>query len=304
MFKQISTSLRYISNYSDNNNVCAYPNTFSKTTASFNGVGLDKRFLQEESEIFPLDVFTKCVNLIRVKYLFYGFTTNLPTTAEELFLPGDMFKNNKQLTHVDGCFANMSSDIKYTLTGRGTYNGVEYAGFKNCKLTCVRYCFDEGSIGKGNKVGGIPYGLFYQEKQTTKTFTGWTPTDYENDGVSIDTAYPTGSQPSTHTYKVIVTEPNNIITDMTGALRYFAGTQASCFTAQSYDLKSLDTAGDYITVNPNYDPRKYIQSSTYDGNETYIDINGEEQQNPNYNPYFIVENPNYDPCKYTWNIYY
>lgn len=296
MFRQIKNSLVYLSHY-NTANVSAYPSTYSYNVSSLNGNGLNKVFLQEKNEVFPLDIFTECRNLQRVEYLFYGLTSDINVSADQLSLPGDMFINNKQLTHVDGCFANMASNIKYTLTGKG---------FINCNLASVRYCFDENGVGKGNKVGGIPYGLFYQEQEVTTNFTdGWDHDDALAAGLSDTNVYPSGSVlPNTKTYTQRLKKIRNTISDMTGALRYFAGQYATGYEREVVELTSIQTAGDVIIQNETYDPREYIKNPKYDARATIMDSTGQEIDNPNYNPYYIMKNPSYDPYLYKWNIYY
>ena len=288
MFRQINKSLISFGHY-PTSGASAYPNEFSKNVASLNGPGLNKKFLQEDDEIFPLNIFKECKNLQRMEYLFYGLTSDIGTSADELSLPGDMFLNNTQLFNIDGCFANMATNIHYTLTGRG---------FINCNLSSVRYCFDEGGVDRGNKVGGIPYGLFYQERSSEFIFNdGWDHDDAIASDVSDTKTYPAGSVlPTAKKYTQKLKKIRNTISDMTGALRYFAGKNATGYTRQTYAMDSIETAGDVIVQNQAYDPREYIKNPKYNVSVATTDSN--------YNPYYVIKNPAYSPYLYEWNIYY
>ena len=269
----------------------------SKNIASLNGVGLNKKFMQEDGELFPLDIFKDCTKLVRAEYIFSDLNSDISTSADNLELPGDMFKNNTKLTHIDGCFYNMTSNIKYRLTGKG---------FINCNLQSVRYCFDEGGFNKGNKVGGIPYGLFYQERKSTQTYQGWSAADATALGIDETKEYPTGTTlPQVMKYSQELKLRHTTITDMTCALNRFAGTQATGYEREIFALTSLETAGDVITQNESYDPRKYIVNPSYNGNPTIIDpTTNQPVANPNYNPHYVILNPNYNPYLYEWNVWY
>ena len=285
MFKQIASVLTDINSYG----------SYSVSTAevSLNGPGLRKVFLQEGDEQFPFDVFKKCTKLNSCPYFFAQL--NVTTKPSDLHLPGDLFINNKLLTNINGCFASMSTDINYTLSSKG---------FINCQLTDVRNCFNDG--GNKNKIGGIPYGLFYQERVQKKVFeNGWSHSDAVSLGLSEDNTYDEGDTlPTAKTYSEQLKMRNRTITMMDSALRYFNSNTATAYTRIDTARTSIEDAGDLITQNESYDPREYIINDKWDGRQTITDSEGNEVTNPNYNPQYIIKNPAYSPYLYEWNIWY
>ena len=83
-------------------------------------------------------------------------------TEQNIELPGTTFNDCTKLTNISYMFYNMTN-VKYTLTSKG---------FKNCKIINADYCFAEDSSAY-IKIGGVAYGLFYQEKMLQKSFVGW-----------------------------------------------------------------------------------------------------------------------------------
>lgn len=268
---------------------------------TLNGAGLNKKFVPEEDEQFPFDIFKSCTKLQTCPYFFYGLTSDKDYSTSDLRLPGDMFINNTVLKDIDGCFMKMTSNIRYTLTSKG---------FINCQLTSVRNCFnDDGNL---NKKGGIPYGLFYQEKKTTKTFEGFSRADAEALGLTEESLYPNqSSAPAVKKYTEKLTVRNNTIQAMTGVLRNFNSSDATCYEREDYLMTSFDDIGDVIIFNESYDPREYILNPDYDVRETIVNPDWTEGsdlpqyiENPDYNAQYVIKNPAYDPYHYSWNIWY
>lgn len=187
-----------------------------------------------------------------------------------------MFINNKKLSNISHCFHNMSSNIRYRLTSKG---------FINCQLTNVSYAFSGESNNYQSKLGYIPYGLFYQEKDKTTTWTGWTEEDAT--ALGIDETYGLNGEERiepnkyTKTHKVL----NRTITNMEYALAYFGAEQSlvSPYTRDTFvpaDVNSIAAAGDAVIFNEAYNPVKYLFNPEYDPNE-YLEDG--ETPNPNYN---------------------
>ena len=294
MFRQIKNAITNIRHWSTSS-------AADYTHTSLNGAALNKKFVPEGDEQFPFDVFKSCTKLQTCPYFFYALNSDKNYSTSDLRLPGDMFINNVALKDIDGCFMKMASNIRYTLTGKG---------FINCQLTSVRNCFnDDGNV---NKKGGIPYGLFYQEKQVTKTFEGFNKSDAATLGLTEETLYPNQSQaPAVKKYTEKLTVRNNTILSMTGALRNFNSSDATCYNREDYNMTSLADAGDVIIFNELYDPREYILNPKYDVRETIVNpdwIEGSDLpqyvENPYYNAQYVIKNPAYNPYRYAWNIWY
>ena len=80
-------------------------------------------------------------------------------------LPGNIFTDCANLQQITGCFREQT--VKYKLTSKG---------FINSKITNAAYAFYENALSF-TKEGGIPYGLFYMEQDTTNTCVGWNHAD-------------------------------------------------------------------------------------------------------------------------------
>lgn len=109
---------------------------------------------------FP-NMFANNPNLTRVSGLFMNARCSRDVVVE---LPGNLFKNLRNLTDVSACFYNFNSD--YTLTSDG---------FINCtKLDDVSYLFGQDKNRQTFRlIGSIPTRLFYHGGRTiTKTVTG------------------------------------------------------------------------------------------------------------------------------------
>ena len=307
MFRQIAKTLQY---FRQSTSISSTP---SWGTVAFSGDGINKQFMAETSEDFPYDVFKECINLVDCPFFFYNIQFNV--TPTDLRLPGDMFINCTKLSNIHSCFRNMgSSELRYTLTSKG---------FINCKLTNVSHAFNESS--QVAKIGGIPYGLFYQEKDIKKSFAaGWTHDEAQvlgiydenfgvnEDGSHDDTITLAAPESRLETLKTI----NNTITQMANTLSNFRSPDATCYNRENYDadiVVSLETAGDLITYNDDYDPIEFVPNPAYDprteiDNPEYDENNPGDTSptiiNPNYNPYRVLKNPSYDPHHYTWNTWY
>lgn len=292
MFRQIKGALTNIRHWSTSS-------AADVAHVTLNGSGLRKRFVPEGDEAFPFDVFRSCTKLQACPYFFYNLMSD--STPSDLQLPGDMFINNTALKNIDGCFMAMSSNLRYTLTGKG---------FINCQLETVRNCFNDN--GNNNKKGGIPYGLFYQQKQVTKIFEGFSKADAASLGLTEESLYPDSSQaPAVKKYTEKLTVRNNTITAMTGALRNFNSSDATCYERITHTMSSLSDAGDVIIFNEAYDPREYIVNPKYDTRTTILNpdyIEGSDLpqyiDNPDYNTQYVIKNTAYDPYHYAWNIWY
>ena len=292
MFRQIKNTLTHIRHWSTSS-------IADVNYVSLNGAGLSKTFEQEGDEVFPLDIFKQCTKLQTCPYFFYNLKSYISST--DLQLPGDMFINNTNLQNIDGCFMNMSNVIKYSLNGKG---------FKNCNLQTVRNCFNDN--GMLNKSGGVPYGLFYQEKKVTKVFEGFNKADAESLGLTEESLYPDSSTaPALRKYTETLPMRNNTIIAMDGALRNFNSSNATCYERITYNMTSIEDAGDVVMFNEEYDPREYIKNPKYDVKVTIPNpewVEGsdlpETIPNPNYNSQYVIKNPAYNPYHYIWNKWY
>lgn len=226
----------------------------------------------------------------------------MTTSPTDLQLPGSLFLNNKKLNTIAGCFSSMASNIRYTLSSKS---------FINCALVDVSDCFNDG--GYRNKIGGIPYGLFYQEVSQKSNFTdGWNHSDAVSLGLSETKVYNEGSAlPTAKTYSETLKKRNRTIQYMSNVLRYFNSADATCYNRVDTARTSLEDAGDLIAYNEAYDPREFIINEKWDGRQTidnpaYTEGSDlpETIDNPNYNPYYVIKNPNYDPYHYVWNVWY
>ena len=305
MFRQIANTLVYCGYNSINEASVAY--------VSFTGDGLNKSFFSEEGETFPYEIFTKCTKLETCPFFFYGMTFDVSPNNVEL--PGNIFINCPNLTNLHSCFRNIGdSNFKYTLTSKG---------FINCQLKDVRYIFDEPA-GAYNKQGGIPYGLFYQERPQVREFkAGYTAKEaqqyhiFDSDfgtenGEWVDVYLPEAKKSGEKTTNI-----NRTIEYMANALAHFGSPNAECYTRVVYDeiADSIESALNlnFITYNANYDPIKFIPDPLYHPNK-YIpnpEYNPntpqpgipEQIEDPLYHPYRVKNNPTYDPYRYVWNIW-
>ncbi len=126
------------------------------------GNGVDKHFYE-----MPYDILSKLTNLKVCNSLFEDAKYSGTTVFDESTmyeLPGDMFKENKNLTHVDKMFYGIN--IPYKLTSES---------FANCsKLASVMYCFANKYVTDGiGPKGSVPYKLLYHGHSTnTKQIKG------------------------------------------------------------------------------------------------------------------------------------
>lgn len=302
MFRKIASTLQHINGNS------SYNINVASTTTPFNGNGINKVFMQEDIEQFPMDIFKNCTKLTSCPNFFYNVQFN--NAPSDLELPGDMFINCTQLTNIYGLFEGLIN-CTYKLSSKG---------FKNCKLINAGRVFFEDSDSSGDKKEGmIPYGLFYMESQQTKQFSGWNHADAaklgidENFGINEDgTHNPDAVLPSQNKYTELVTVINKTITNMAYCLYHFQSEKAECYTRNIGNMTSLDDSGDLITVNENYDPVEFIANPNYDPRETIPNPNydpnnpgGETETipNPNYDIHRVIKNTSYDPYQQTWNIW-
>ena len=308
MFRQIKESLQYFRHNASASSTAAWG------TVSFSGNGINKEFMPElESEVFPYNVFKECKKLVQCPMFFYNM--KFKTTPTDISLPSDIFINCTELQDAQSCFRNIGDEsFQYTLSSKG---------FINCKLTNVNDIFNE-STGTA-KIGSIPYGLFYQEKKVNKTFeAGWTHSQAqalgmvdENFGITEDGKYDESivlADPVRTTEQVKAI--NNTIASMTNALATFKSSLAKCYEREVYDsenIVSLETAGDLITYNDNYNPVEFIPNPTFDPNEFIANPEYDENNpgdteptiaNPAYDPRRVIKNTKYDPCHYVWNEWY
>ena len=299
MFRQIKLSLQYIGYSTDLNQVPEQAST------CFHGSGINRIFVKEQDETYPYDVFRGAINLIACPCFFANIT--IPNSTGIVYeLPGNIFTDCVNLQQITGCFREQT--VKYKLTGKG---------FINSKITNAAYAFYENALSF-SKEGGIPYGLFYMEQDTTKSCIGWNHTDAtrlnidENFGITSTGEHdPSAVLPDTITYTTTFKTIRNSITDMRYALANFQSTNASCYTRDTLTLDTVDNAGDLLInnpdynpceyiVNPDYDPRDQISNPAYDPNNPsaapeYID-------NPNKDIHRVKKNSDYSPYKKIWNI--
>lgn len=301
MFRQISSTLQYFTANTDNNQVLDLQNS------PLHGSGMDRQFLKESNELFAYDVFKDCKNLISCTGFFSRITVpNYDNTVFEF--PGDIFINCPRLANICGCFRE--SYVRYRLTGKG---------FKNCSITNAAYAFYENQ-NTFIKEGGIPYGLFYQDEEVTKQYTGWTHSDAvrlgidSNYGINEDgTHNPDVVIPSTITYAEVINNIKSTITNMQYCLANFSSNNASCYERQLYDMTTIEDSGDIVIDNPDYDPIEFVINPLYDprdqiSNPLYDPNNPAAQpefiDNPNKDIRRIINNSKYDPYKKMWNTWF
>lgn len=289
-FRKISSTIEYITG-EDIADV-------RQSTVSFN---VNKIYQKEsEEEEFCYDIFKQCTKLKQIPAFFNRLQCSTPINIS---IPGDMFVDCTQLQNIDNLFANMGSNIKYTLTSRG---------FKNCKLSRARGCFSEDGLSF-NKQGMIPYGLFYQESLKTKNLNGFSYSDAldlgitETFGVTPEGEWISDDDlqtPQERTYTIRYTALNKTIRDLSNVFSSSKGDKILPYTCNYGDLTNK-SYGDILCVNEAYNPVKYILNPNYDPRETIPnpDISGETIPNPNRNIYRIIQNPQYNPYKLSWNIY-
>lgn len=299
MFRQIKLSLQYIGYSTDLNQVPEQAST------CFHGSGINRIFVKEQDETYPYDVFRGAINLIACPCFFANMT--VPNSTGIIYeLPGNIFTDCVNLQQVTGCFREQT--VKYKLTSKG---------FINSKITNAAYAFYENALSF-TKEGGIPYGLFYMEQDTTKTCVGWNHVDAtrlnidENFGITDQGEHdPSAVLPDTITYTTTLKTIRNSITDMRYALANFQSTNAACYTRDTLTLDTVDNAGDLLInnsnynpceyiVNPSYDPRDQIPNPAYDPNNP--SVAPEYIDNPNKDIHRVKKNANYSPYKKLWNI--
>lgn len=301
MFRQIKLTLQYIGNTEDTNQIP------DQAATCFHGAGINRVFVRESDETYPYDVFKGVVNLIACPCFFANIT--IPNSSGVVYeLPGTIFQDCSNLVQITGCFRNQS--VKYKLTGKG---------FTNCKLTNVAYAFYEDS-NSYTKEGGVPYGLFYMERDVVRSSTGWSHADAlrlgitENFGITEEGEHDPGAVlPQTIDYSETIKAARSSITDMRYVLANFSSPNAEGYIRKQVELNTVEDAGDLIITNENYnvsefivntayDPRDQIPNPLYDPNNPgstpeYID-------NPNKDIHRVIKNPNYSPYKKIWNIDY
>lgn len=286
MFSRIKTTLKYITSSSAVNGV---------TKGCFQGSS--KQFVKEDTEVFPYDVFTGCINLIECPGFFSDMILPTNTIAA---LPGDSFKTNVNLTNISHLYNGMTN-CKYTLTSNG---------FINCKLTNVAYCFSENNLSM-SKTGHIPYGLFNQNQIVNITYKGWTDEDAVKDNININFGIDANGNwipddelprptPTERTYTYVRTIRRRTIVRMDYCLQFFQSETAAGYT-MNYGKLTKDDYGDLVIPNEDYNPISIIVNPNYNPAE-FID---EEQTipNPNRDIRRFVVNPAKDPYELAWNIY-
>jgi hypothetical protein len=192
-------------------------------------------------------------------------------------------------------------------------------GFTNCKLTNVAYAFYEDSESY-TKEGGVPYGLFYMERDVVRASTGWSHADAlklgitENFGITEEGKHdPDAVLPQTIDYSESIKAVRSSITDMRYALANFSSPNAEGYIRKQVELNTVEDAGDLLISNENYNISEYIVNSAYDPrdqipNPVYDPNNPgttpEYIDNPNKDIRRVIKNPNYSPYKKIWNIDY
>ena len=299
MFHKIAGSLKYITGTSAANL------SVSGTSGCFAGSGLIKRFRPEGTEVFPYEVFKECTQIIEIPAFFERMTFATQTNNVPLPITG-MFDNNTRLTNVSYLFASMSG-ITYTLGSKA---------FRKCSLINASYIFNEpDGYNSTSKIGGIPYGLFYQEKDAYKNLSGWTVEDAkaagitEKYGINPDGTWNESAEmPRAKNYTVSMKVINPTIQNLTYALGNFHSQEATGYTLDRGTLTYGD-CGDLVEDNPNYNPVKYILNPNYDPREIIDNpaynpsIPGSEEKipNPNRDIRRVILNTAYDKYRERWN---
>lgn len=300
MFRQIKKSLIAISDNTLTNTTFDNPPTFC-------GNGLNKRFLQENGESFPYDIFngmTKLKELVGL-FAYMDCQTSDGKKRTGVKLPDRLFVDTTSVTNLSSCFLSMKN-IEFTLTSKS---------FINCSLNNVSSMFYDNTQ---SITGKIPYGLFYQEHTLIKTFNGLTHDDAiklgikdENYGIDSNGEWISGSTNiENKIYNENVREINPTINKMRFVLQYITSAEITPYSIEMGSL-TADDYGDLLVINPNYQPIEYIKNPLYNPLETV--------KNPDYNPSdsgstLTVPNPKrdihrilkldtYDPYHFMWNIY-
>lgn len=186
-FQKIKHSLVYMTGGETGNK--------SYSTPCFGGTGI-KRYADpndtDNSVEFPYEIFNGCTVLKEIPAFFTNleiYTGNDTSRTQEITLPlylnsygtyTSMFKDTVALTNVSYLFSNMKS-YNYTLMGKG---------FTKCSLINAHRIFSEPNTSNqgGFKKGSIPYGLFYQEKNSNYANTqGLTEQDALDLGITDET---------------------------------------------------------------------------------------------------------------------
>ena len=298
MFRKCKNTLEYITGY---NTQDSYSGT------SF--LGGNKQYLKETpQEEFCYDIFKGCTKLKHICGLMYGLNSSTPINIK---LPHTMFEDLPNLTMISYLFAYFGSNISYTLTSKG---------FKNCKLVNVQYAFAATS-GNNCLHGSIPYGLFYQSTQQTKTIkNAYSDTDAsslgidENFGISGGQWVPdeelSKPLPTAKTYTFNVTVPVKTINNMDYLFTRNDSIHLEPYTCNTGDL-TKDDYGDVLVENDKFNNIKYLKNPNYSPEETIpnpnYDSNIPDSQptipNPKRDIRRIILNPDYSPYRYNWNVY-
>lgn len=279
---------------------------FATSTGAFAGTGIIKSYVPDhQGDLFPYDVFKGCTNLTECPAFFARMVFPQDQLVE---LPSTIFKDCSKLTNVSYAFYDIAT--KYKLTG---------FGFRNCKIVNAQGVFAE-SGNTYRKVGGIPYGLFYQETPVRKAFTGWSHTDAgslgisENFGIDADGNWIDDKDlekplPATKTYEVVQNRETKTISNISSALQRFSSPDATSYEIDWGNLEYGD-CGNLVAVNENYNPVEFIANPAYDPREE-IPNPAYNPQNPSAEPEFIpnisrdirrvLKNTSYDPYEEMWN---
>ena len=301
MFSKIKTTLKFIGPSDEGN--------FTSTGGSFAGSGIVKSYVPDVAgDKFPYDVFKGCTNLTEAP----GFFARMAfPTEQNIELPGTTFNDCTKLTNISYMFYNMTN-VKYTLTSKG---------FKNCKIINANSCFAENSSAY-IKIGGVPYGLFYQEKDVQKSFVGWNHADSTSLGISekfginesgewIPDEELTTQLPNTKTYNFNRKALNKTIKNMNGVLKGFRSVDATNYSTNVGNL-TYENHGDLVCNNENFNPVEFIKNTAYDPRETIPNPNynpenpGAEPEtipNPNRDIRRVIKNTAYDPYEEMWNYW-
>ena len=292
----------------------SWPSNYD-TNKSCYGAGVDRYFYN-----MPFDIVSNLIDLKICNSLFEDAVYSGDTVFDEytmLGLPGNMFENNVNLTHVDKLFYGLQ--IPYKLTSEG---------FKNCtNLTSIMYGFANKVINENyGPKGSIPYKLLYHGHTiSTKPIKGTI-----SDTKPGETKYSITTQTT-----VIDEEEKDVYTVIISGNTYSALTQNSLLSVLNSKIEltaiykiDLDSGNNQIILNlkqpkgfetidwkynaynKNIKRMQYLFSycvglTYYEYENDLYDVENNENYNP-YNWYIVnntwVQNENYEKTKKMFDI--
>jgi hypothetical protein len=283
-------------------NISGATSGVTSESSSFTGSNIIKTYNPEDNDhyVFPYLIFSGCTKLRDISSFFNGLNYQ---TDEVIELPGpQLFKDTTSLVNISYAFARMSG-FRFRLTSKG---------FINTKLTNVHSVFRSNTY---NRVGMIPYGLFYMESTASKVVRGWKHSDGINTSYGFDEhgEYdPDAPMPIPKNYTVTYRKINSTITEASYCLYDNKGTDLVPYTASFGGMTSIADSGDLLIYNENYNDVPFILNPNFNADvesptidNPYWDPQDPESEqfipNPVYDNRRVIDNPEYDPKFRVWN---